>query len=44
MEEALGHIDEESKRLHQQQTRIKHLLANKKQLETMSGVISLLDE
>jgi F0F1-type ATP synthase gamma subunit len=43
MEEALINIEEESKKLNQQRTRMKHLLLNKKQLETMSGVISLLD-
>src|SRR5205823_80149 len=37
MEEALIHIEEESKRLNQVKTRIKHLLQNKKQLETISG-------
>jgi ATP synthase F1 gamma subunit len=44
MEEALGHIEEETKRLHAEQVRIKHLAANKKQLETISGVLSLVDE
>jgi len=39
MEEALVHIEEESKKLNQQKTRVKHLLQNKKQLETMSGVV-----
>ncbi len=43
MEEALGNIEEESKKLNQEKTRLKHLLQNKKQLETMSGVISLLE-
>jgi ATP synthase F1 gamma subunit len=43
MEEALVNIEEESKKLNQQRTRLKHLIQNKKQLETMSGVISLLD-
>jgi ATP synthase F1 gamma subunit len=43
MEEALVNIEEESKKLNQQRTRLKHLITNKKQLETMSGVISLLD-
>lgn len=37
MEEALVHIEEEGKRLNQVKTRIKHLLQNKKQLETISG-------
>lgn len=41
MEEALIHIEEESKKLKQETVRIKHLTQNKKQLETMSGVISL---
>jgi ATP synthase F1 gamma subunit len=40
MEEALGHIEEESKRLNKERSRLKHLLQNKKQLETISGVIS----
>ncbi len=39
MEEALVHIEDESKKLNQQKTRIKHLLQNKKQLETVSGVV-----
>lgn len=41
MEEALIHIEEESKKLKQETVRIKHLTQNKKQLETLSGVISL---
>lgn len=44
MEEALVHIEEETKKLNAEQVRIKHLAANKKQLETISGVISLVDE
>jgi ATP synthase F1 gamma subunit len=44
MEEALVHIEEETKKLNAEQVRIKHLSANKKQLETISGVLSLLDE
>lgn len=44
MEEALGHIEEETKKLHQERSRMKHLLDNKKQLETISGVVMLLDE
>lgn len=44
MEEALVHIEEETKKLHSEQTRIKHLMQNKKQLETISGVLSLEDE
>lgn len=43
MEEALVNIEEESKKLNQQRTRLKHLQQNKKQLETMSGVLSLLN-
>lgn len=43
MEEALGHIEEETKKLNQITTRLKHLTQNKKQLETISGVISLLE-
>lgn len=38
MEEALIHIEEESKKLNRQTVRIKHLLQNKKQLETISGI------
>lgn len=38
MEEALIHIDEESKRLNQAKTRIKHLSQNKKQLEMIGGL------
>jgi ATP synthase F1 gamma subunit len=41
MEEALGHIEEETKKLNSQKVRAKHLLDNKKQLETVSGVIAL---
>lgn len=43
MEEALGHIEEESKKLNQMKNRLRHLMQNKKQLETISGVISLLE-
>lgn len=43
MEEALVHIEEESKKLNQLKTRLRHLTQNKKQLETISGVISLLE-
>ena len=39
MEEALIHIEEETKKLHREQTRMKHLSANKKQLETIGGLI-----
>lgn len=39
MEEALVHIEEEGKQLNQQKNRIKHLLQNKKQLETIGGLI-----
>ncbi|MGI8419440.1 MAG: F0F1 ATP synthase subunit gamma [Candidatus Levyibacteriota bacterium] len=41
MEVALVNIEEESKKLHQQQVQMKHLAQNKKQLETISGVLSL---
>lgn len=44
MEEALGHIEEESKRVNLVRTRLKHLTQNKKQLETISGVIGLMEE
>lgn len=44
MEEALGHIQEETKKLNAQKVRVKHLMDNKKQLETISGVLALLDE
>lgn len=43
MEEALGHIEEEAKKLNAQKVRAKHLIDNKKQLETVSGVIALED-
>lgn len=43
MEEALVNIDVEEKKLNLMQVRLKHLIANKKQLETLSGVISLLE-
>lgn len=38
MEEALVHIEEEAKRLHQLRNRIKHQMQNKKQLQTISGL------
>jgi ATP synthase F1 gamma subunit len=41
MEEALVHIEEESKKLNQEKIRLKHLSQNKKQLETMSGILSM---
>jgi ATP synthase F1 gamma subunit len=41
MEEALGHIEEETKKLNAQKVRVKHLMDNKKQLETVSGVLAL---
>jgi ATP synthase F1 gamma subunit len=44
MEEALGHIEDETKKLNAQKVRVKHLADNKKQLETISGVVVLLDE
>lgn len=42
MEEALVNIENESKKLNQERNRIKHQMQNKKQLELMSGVISLI--
>jgi ATP synthase F1 gamma subunit len=39
MEEALVHIQEESKKLNQQKTRIKHIMQNKKQLDTLAGLV-----
>jgi ATP synthase F1 gamma subunit len=39
MEEALVHIEEESKKLNQLKNRIRHQTQNKKQLETIAGVI-----
>jgi ATP synthase F1 gamma subunit len=39
MEEALANVEQESKRLNSQRTRLKHLTANKKQLEMMSGLV-----
>lgn len=39
MEEALIHIDEESKKLNQAKNLLKHQLQNKKQLETISGIV-----
>jgi ATP synthase F1 gamma subunit len=44
MEEALGHIEEETKKLNREKVRAKHLVDNKKQLETISGVVALLEE
>jgi ATP synthase F1 gamma subunit len=44
MEEALVHIEDETKKLNQQRSRLKHLIENKKQLETISGVVMLLEE
>ena len=43
MESALVNIEEETKKLNQISVRLKHLSQNKKQLETISGVISLLE-
>ncbi len=37
MEEALIHIEEETKKLIKEKIRLKHIIQNKKQLETMSG-------
>jgi F0F1-type ATP synthase gamma subunit len=39
MEEALAHIEEESKKLNKERSRLKHLIQNKKQLETISGAV-----
>ncbi len=39
MEEALIHIEQESKKLNQQKGRLKHILQNKKQLETIGGLV-----
>ena len=39
MEEALGHIQEESKKLIQQKVRIKHIMQNKKQLDSLAGLV-----
>ncbi len=39
MEEALIHIEEETIKLNKQKLRLKHILQNKKQLETISGFI-----
>lgn len=39
MEEALVHIEDEGKKLNQQKTSFKHMLQNRKQLETLSGVV-----
>jgi len=39
MEEALINIEEEARKLHQEETRNKHLSANKKQLETIGGLL-----
>ena len=44
MEEALVHIEDETKKLNQQRSRLKHLVENKKQLETISGVVMLMEE
>jgi ATP synthase F1 gamma subunit len=39
MEEALIHIQDEEKRLNKEKIRLKHIVQNKKQLETISGFI-----
>ena len=39
MEEALVHIEEEAKKLNRLKMRLKHLSQNKKQLETISGLV-----
>jgi ATP synthase F1 gamma subunit len=43
MEEALGHIEDEGKKLNQEKVRLKHLMMNKKQLETISGAVMVED-
>jgi ATP synthase F1 gamma subunit len=43
MESALINIEEETKKLKKMQTRLRHLIQEKKQLETISGVLTLLD-
>lgn len=43
MESALLHIEEEGKRLNRLKNAIKHQLQNKKQLETIAGVVGLVD-
>jgi ATP synthase F1 gamma subunit len=39
MEEALVHIEEEAEKLNKEKIRLKHIIQNKKQLETLSGFI-----
>lgn len=39
MEEALIHIEEETRKLNRKKLRMKHMLQNKKQLETISGFV-----
>lgn len=44
MEEALLHIEEETVKLNRLKVRIKHIMQNKKQLETLSGLVLLEGE
>jgi ATP synthase F1 gamma subunit len=43
MEAALINIEDETKKLKKMQVRLRHLIQEKKQLETISGVLTLLD-
>ncbi len=43
MEQALVHIEEETIKLNRLSVKLKHLSQNKKQIETVSGVISILE-
>jgi len=43
MEAALINIEEETKKLRKMQVRLRHLVQEKKQLETISGVLTLLE-
>jgi len=43
MESALINIEDETKKLKKMQVRLRHLIQEKKQLETISGVLTLLD-
>lgn len=43
MEAALINIEDETKKLKKMQVKLKHLIQEKKQLETISGVLTLLD-
>jgi F0F1-type ATP synthase gamma subunit len=43
MESALINIEDETKKLKKMQVRLRHLIQEKKQLETISGVLTLLE-